>query len=29
VALADGTPAAEVGKEAKARGLNVLTINAL
>ena len=29
VALADGTQAAEVGKEAKARGLNVLTINAL
>ncbi len=29
VALADGTPAPEVGKEAKGRGLNVLTINAL
>ena len=29
VALADGTPAAEVGEAAKARGLGVLTINAL
>jgi 2-keto-myo-inositol isomerase len=29
VALADGTPAADVGASAKARGLNVLTINAL
>jgi 2-keto-myo-inositol isomerase len=29
VALADGTPAAEVGQAAKARGLGVLTINAL
>lgn len=29
VALADGTPASEVGRAAKARGLGVLTINAL
>jgi len=29
VALADGTPAADVGGAAKARGLDVLTINAL